>query len=119
MARRIGWAWPKYNSSKPPRFTACGSCCSWVAVEQRLFFLWNGSDHRLLQGRGRARVHRRMPFVIRLVDRRQAECTVQPLTVKFDPGSRFTGIALGWASIHSRATIANRCGPARLYEKRS
>ena len=49
---------------------------------------------RLLLGRGRARVHRIKPFVIRLVDRRVDESEVQPLTVKIDPGSKTTGIAL-------------------------
>ena len=49
---------------------------------------------RLLLERGRARVHRLLPFVIRLVDRRVADCALQPLRVKLDPGSRGTGLAL-------------------------
>lgn len=49
---------------------------------------------RLLLARGRARVHRQVPFVIRLVDRLRADSDMQPLTLKLDPGSRFTGIAL-------------------------
>lgn len=49
---------------------------------------------RLLLNRGRARVHRVVPFVIRLVDRLLADSDVQPLTLKLDPGSRFTGMAL-------------------------
>ncbi len=49
---------------------------------------------RLLLGRGRARVHRLTPFVIRLVDRQVADCTLQPLRVKLDPGSKTTGLAL-------------------------
>lgn len=49
---------------------------------------------RLLLERGRARVHRVTPFVIRLVDRRAAACEIQPLRVKLDPGSKTTGIAL-------------------------
>lgn len=49
---------------------------------------------RLLLERGRARVHRIAPLVIRLVDRRLANSAVQPLTLKLDPGSRFTGMAL-------------------------
>ena len=49
---------------------------------------------RLLLARGRARVHRLAPLVIRLVDRRLTDSNVQPLTLKFDPGSRFTGLAL-------------------------
>ncbi|WP_081772027.1 RNA-guided endonuclease IscB [Paraburkholderia nodosa] len=49
---------------------------------------------RLLLARGRARVHRVMPFVIRLTDRKADACSFQPLRVKLDPGSRVTGIAL-------------------------
>lgn len=49
---------------------------------------------RLLLERDRARVHRQVPFVIRLVDRRQAPSRLQPLALKLDPGSRVTGLAL-------------------------
>src|ERR1700728_1534158 len=43
---------------------------------------------------GRARVHKRFPFTIRLVDRLQPDSVLQPLTLKIDPGSKTTGIAL-------------------------
>lgn len=49
---------------------------------------------RLLLARGRARVHRLRPFVIRLVDRQANSCSFQPLRVKLDPGSKTTGMAL-------------------------
>src|ERR1700757_1121075 len=49
---------------------------------------------RLLLARGRARVHRVVPFVIRLVDRLAYACTLQPLRIKLDPGSKATGVAL-------------------------
>lgn len=49
---------------------------------------------RLLLVRGRARVHRLMPFAIRLVDRHAISCEFQPLRLKLDPGSKGTGIAL-------------------------
>ena len=49
---------------------------------------------RLLLERGRARVHRMMPFTIRLVDRLQADSVLQPLRLKLDPGSKTTGLAL-------------------------
>ncbi len=49
---------------------------------------------RLLLEQGRARIHRVKPFVIRLVDRKIEECDLQPLTVKIDPGSKTTGIAV-------------------------
>ena len=49
---------------------------------------------RLLLARGRARVHRLVPMVIRLVDREVASCELQPLRLKLDPGSKTTGLAL-------------------------
>ena len=49
---------------------------------------------RLLLARGRARVHRLVPFVIRLTDRQVTSCALQPLRLKLDPGSKFTGLAL-------------------------
>jgi hypothetical protein len=49
---------------------------------------------RLLLERGRARVHRVLPFVIRLVDRAADSCEFQPLRLKLDPGQQDTGMAL-------------------------
>jgi len=49
---------------------------------------------RLLLERDRARVHRAVPFVIRLVDRQAGSCEFQPLRLKLNPGSKVTGIAL-------------------------
>lgn len=49
---------------------------------------------RLLLARGRARVHRQMPFVIRLIDRTEADSELQPVWIKIDPGSKVTGLAL-------------------------
>jgi 5-methylcytosine-specific restriction endonuclease McrA len=49
---------------------------------------------RLLLERGRARVHRMIPFTIRLVDRLQGDSVLQPLRLKIDPGSKTTGLAL-------------------------
>ena len=49
---------------------------------------------RLLLDRGRARVHRVMPFTIRLTDRTAESCEFQSLRVKVDPGSKVTGMAL-------------------------
>lgn len=56
---------------------------------------------RLLLERGRARVHRMVPFTIRLVDRLQVDSILQPLRVKLDPGSKTTGIAL----VRERETV--------------
>jgi 5-methylcytosine-specific restriction endonuclease McrA len=49
---------------------------------------------RLMLDRGRARVHRMYPFTIRLVDRLVGESVLQPVSVKLDPGSKKTGIAV-------------------------
>lgn len=49
---------------------------------------------KLLLARSRARVHRLFPFAIRLIDRRVSECTLQPLALKLDPGSKTTGLAV-------------------------
>ena len=49
---------------------------------------------RLLLERGRARVHKMYPFTIRLTDRTQESCQLQPLRIKLDPGSSTTGVAV-------------------------
>lgn len=49
---------------------------------------------RLLLEHGRAHVHRLVPFVIRLTDRKVADCVLQPLRLKLNPGSQGTGLAL-------------------------
>jgi hypothetical protein len=49
---------------------------------------------RLLLAKGRACVHRLIPFAIRLVDREVANCAFQSVEIKLDPGSKTTGIAL-------------------------
>ena len=49
---------------------------------------------RLLLERGRARIHKVVPFTIRVVDRLVEGCQLQPLRIKIDPGSKTTGIAL-------------------------
>ena len=49
---------------------------------------------RLLLAQGRARVHRLIPFTIRLIDREVAQSTLQPLELKIDPGSKTSGLAL-------------------------
>jgi hypothetical protein len=49
---------------------------------------------RLLLARGRARVHKVVPFVIRLTDRSTEDSEFQLLRLKLDPGSKTTGLAL-------------------------
>lgn len=52
---------------------------------------------RLLLHRRRAVVHHRVPFTIRLKDRTREASQVQSVSLKLDPGSRTTGIALARA----------------------
>lgn len=49
---------------------------------------------KLMLQRGRARIHRVMPFVIRITDRSADSCSFQPIRIKLDPGSKATGVAL-------------------------
>lgn len=49
---------------------------------------------RKLMESGRARVHKRYPFTIRLVDRTVEESEVQETELRIDPGSRTTGFAI-------------------------
>lgn len=53
---------------------------------------------RKLLAKGRARVHRLHPFTIRLIDRTADGSEVDGVTVKIDPGSRYTGIAVSRSS---------------------
>lgn len=49
---------------------------------------------RILLERGRARVHRLVPFTIRLVDRLREDSVLQELRVSITPGSKATGLAV-------------------------
>lgn len=49
---------------------------------------------RLLLQRGRAVIHRLHPFTIRLKDRLLEASVLQPVGLKFDPGSKITGAAM-------------------------
>lgn len=49
---------------------------------------------RLLLSRGRAVVHRMVPFSIRLKDRVVEESQIQPLRLKLKPGAKETGVAV-------------------------
>jgi 5-methylcytosine-specific restriction endonuclease McrA len=71
---------------------------------------------RKLLKSGRARVHRLMPFTIRLVDRCVDASALQPIKLKLDPGSKTTGMALvrevetvdnDTGEIHMRAHVLN------------
>jgi 5-methylcytosine-specific restriction endonuclease McrA len=56
---------------------------------------------------GRAVVHRRVPFTIRLVDRLVEDSALQPVVLGIDPGSRTTGLAL------AREDAGSGVGPVR------
>src|SRR5260370_7227094 len=60
---------------------------------------------RLLLTQGRAVVHRRVPFVIRLKDRRIEECAVQPLVLKLDPGSHTSGVAIARVEVTKQGEV--------------
>lgn len=64
---------------------------------------------RKLLAAGRARVHRLIPFAIRLIDRDVTDCVLQPVSIKLDPGSKFTGIAL----VRKSETIDRNSGEVR------
>ena len=54
----------------------------------------SASRARRLLKKGRARIHKLYPFSIRLVDRELEDSELQPVSLKLDPGSRTTGIAI-------------------------
>lgn len=62
---------------------------------------------RLLLERGRARVHRVLPFAIRLIDIKAENCQFQALRVKLGPGSRVTGMALVRETPDAGAVVLN------------
>ena len=64
---------------------------------------------RLLLACARARVHKLVPFVIRLTDREAKSCAVQPLEVKIDPGSKVTGLAV----VRVSALVQNHTGEVK------
>lgn len=64
---------------------------------------------RKLLEKGRARVHRLMPFSIRLVDRCVNDSVLQPIKIKLDPGSKTTGMAL----VRESETVDEESGEVR------
>jgi len=48
---------------------------------------------RLLLEGGWAWVYWPVPFTIRLMDRKQEDCALQPVRLKLDPSSKTTGVA--------------------------
>jgi hypothetical protein len=51
----------------------------------------NEKRARKLLKAGRARVHRLIPFSIRIVDHNVSDCVLQPIKIKLDSGSKTTG----------------------------
>lgn len=72
---------------------------------------------RLLLARGRARVHRLAPMVIRLTDREQVECDLQPLRLKLDPGRKATGLAAGGRTKRNRTQLQAPSGRAAYFSR--
>lgn len=64
---------------------------------------------RLLLARGRAVVHRLVPFTIRLRDRRREASVLQPVVLKFDPAVRPPVWRWRVSSRRNRARHIMRC----------
>jgi 5-methylcytosine-specific restriction endonuclease McrA len=81
------------NSSTSPAKAECGVSRVFVLAKNgRPLMPCHPVRARKFLKQGRARIDRLVPFVIRLIDRDEGE--VQPIRLKFDPGSKVTGIAL-------------------------
>jgi hypothetical protein len=61
---------------------------------------------RLLLERGRARVHKLMPFTIRLRDRDLSNSVLQTVAIKLDPGSKATGIAVVVECVDNQSVLS-------------
>lgn len=79
---------------------------------------------RLLLNRGRAVVHRTVPFTIRLKDRVAGSSEVQPVRLKLDPGVEFTGAAvirnltvIGLYEVHHRTDIKKKLDTRRILRR--
>ena len=84
---------------------------------------------RKLLDKGRARVHRHTPFVIRLTDRTADTSQVDGVEIGIDPGSKHTGMALFTAQAgerrgryaiqldHRGATISKKMGQRSAYRR--
>ena len=64
---------------------------------------------RLPLARARALVHKRMPFVIRLIDRNVKSCAIQLLEIMLDPDSKSTGVAV----VRASAQVQNQTGEVK------
>lgn len=74
---------------------------------------------RLLLDRGRARIHRVLPFTIRIADRLVEDSQLQLLEIKLDPGSKTTGVAVVRVSVEGYAQtgeIQKRVHVVSLFE---
>ncbi|MFI6089255.1 RNA-guided endonuclease IscB [Streptomyces sp. NPDC051218] len=65
-----------------------------LAADRRPLMPCHPARARELLTRGRAVVHRRVPFSIRLKDRMRADSEVDGVQLRIDPGSKTTGLAL-------------------------
>jgi 5-methylcytosine-specific restriction endonuclease McrA len=106
----MGHARAAPNRRKPPQnlgerdYTASGRDAAYAAVELCMVFVLSSDGQpldpchparaRQVLRRGRARIVRRFPMTIQLLDRRADQSTTHPLRLKIDPGSRTTGLAL-------------------------
>ena len=84
---------------------------------------------RRLVRAGRAKVVRRVPFTVQILDRDQKDSAVQPVSLRLDPGAKTTGVALVaegdrgarvvWAAelTHRSQAIRSRLTDRRMYRR--
>jgi 5-methylcytosine-specific restriction endonuclease McrA len=106
--------------------TASGRDAAYAALEFCMVFVLSSDGQpldpchparaRQVLRRGRARVVRRFPMTIQLLDRRADQSTTHSLRLKIDPGSRTTGLALVTeesATVVWAAELTHRSGAIR------
>ena len=74
---------------------------------------------RLLLERGRAGIHKRYSFPMRLVDRVQQGSVLQDIPLKFDPGTKITGVAVTLQGTPSTKAVflSDRFAKAHITDK--
>ena len=74
---------------------------------------------RKLMESGRARVHKRFPFTIRLTDRTLKESAVQDVELRIDPGSRHTGFAVVRKRTRMERTMSSTSHSLSIADRKS
>ncbi|PWJ25599.1 HNH endonuclease [Branchiibius hedensis] len=82
------------SSPKQSRFTADNAVVFVLDRHKRPLMPTDCKRAKKLLARGRAVVHRKVPFTIRLKDRTVDQSMLEPLGLGIDPGSQHTGLSL-------------------------